>query len=904
MTVTGPAVEGATPSQPNREQLGGFIAPMSHLDLTFMGTMEETLSRGCKIFSRALELLDHHENFCFFLEYVIFLEAFTTYHPELSSKLERYVKDGRVQLGAEWSGIMIATEEEENLIRNVLLAKLYVLEHYGVELDTLQVTDIPGVVPQLPQICRGLGLRNLVVTRCAPPDQLFWYLAPDGSEVLTWSANGYNQAAAFGSHISTKAMEEKGLPARLGECTVPPLLYYGSDLYLPAESLAKTSAEFSRSHPGTPVQLTTPSAYFRSLPKDVVENSPRWSGTLPSTWLYQEPCHANITRLDSVATGMLTAAERWATLAWLKVGLAYPSQELGDLWKTLLRARDHNFAGRGAEVGQARKLAERKAVRHRAELVRNRALAAIAERAEVELNAVPVVVFNVLNWPRTDIVKAHLTLYPGEKPSERDVFGDTDNLELLDPGGALVPFQVTADRRHTLGELEVAFVAKDVPSLGYSSYSMRTRDPLQGPAVLANEQAPRSGVERWFAGDEAVLAIEAGGLRAEVDRLSGRTRLLERDGENWRPLLEDLRLEGRQELPEVVRNPVLGLSFDDPRREPVIEGRLRGEAAVRVLEEGPVFCTVAISSWVEETPCELRLRLCRDRPVLDVEADLSWDARRFGRVELAFAAGQPGAQVSYGLPFGASTLGGENLESSQQQEVVPGSGPVRRDEAARGSWESTREICRWLDIGNAERGLVMATDHRWTRVEETGLGSTKFAVRCCLVRGGRMWTGELDNGRSSSVPLFFKFRFQPHLGSWQEARVPRLGWEAAQQLVVYTVNDTLSPKALPSSDSMVSVSSTSGHGDPIVTCLKQGEDGESVVLRWYESNGKACAVGVDGGVLPTGMERVDLLERPWPQGGELASETVGRYRTRPWEIMTLAGLPNRRQDPGSRDVPA
>lgn len=898
------ALERPAPSRPNRQQLGGFIAPMSHLDLTFMGTMEETLSRGCKIFSRALDLLDHHANFCFFLEYVIFLEAFTTYHPELSSKLQQYVRDGRVQLGAEWSGIMVATEEEEDLIRNVLLAKLYVLEHYGVELDTLQLTDIPGVVPQLPQVCRGLGIRNLVVTRCAPPDRLFWYVAPDGSEVLAWSANGYNQAAAFGSHVSTKAMEEKGLPAHLNECKVPPLLYYGSDLYLPAESLASTSAEFSSSHPGTPVQLTTPSAYFSSLPEDLVENSPRWSGTLPSTWLYQEPCHANITRLDSVATGMLTAAERWATLAWLRIGLAYPSQELGDLWKMLLRARDHNFAGRGAEVGQARKLAERRAVRQRAELMRNRSLAAIAERVEVEPSSVPVVIFNVLNWPRTDIVKAHLTLYPGEKPSERDILGGAEELELRDPDGALVPFQVTADRRHTLGELEIAFVAKDVPSLGYSSYSVRTREPLQGLAGSANEHAPRSGVERWFAGNEAVLAIEAGGLRAEVDRLSGRTRLLERNGENWRPLLEDLRLQGRPELPEVVRNPVLGLSFDDPGREPVIEGRLRGEAAARVLEEGPVFCTVAISSWVEDTPCELRLRLRRDRPVLDVEADLDWDARRFGRVELAFAAGVQSAQVSYGLPFGASTLDGENLKSSQQQEVVPGSGPVRPDEAARGSWESTREICRWLDIGNAERGLVMATDHRWTRVEETGLGNARFAVRCCLVRGGRMWTGELDNGRSSSVPLSFQFRFQPRLGSWQEARVPRWGWEAAQPLAVYTVNDTLSPKALPSSDSMVSVSSTSRHGDPIVTCLKQGEDGESVILRWYESSGDACAVEVDGGVLPTGLERVDLLERPWPQDGELARETAEHYRVRPWEIVTLAGRPNRRQETGSCDSPA
>lgn len=892
MTATRPTVDPTKSSEPEPRRFGGFIAPMSHLDLTFMGTMEETLSRGCKIFARALELLDRYEDFRFFVEYVIFLEAFSAYHPELSSKLTGYVKDGRVQLGAEWSGIMVTTEEEEDLIRNVLLAKLYVLEHYGIDLDTLQLTDIPGVVPQLPQVCRELGIRHLVLTRCAPADQLFWYVGPDESEVLVWSADGYNQAAAFGAHTDKDAMEKSGLAAHLSACKVPPLLFYGSDLYLPAEALIRASTEFSGCHPETPVQLTTPSGYFSSLPYDLIENAPRVSGTLPSTWVYQEPCHANITRLDSVATAMLTAAERWATLAWLRVGLVYPSQELGDLWKMLLRGRDHNFAGRGAEVGQARKLAERRSVRHRAELVRDRSLAAIAERTEVAPGSVPVVVFNVLNWLRTDMVKAHVTLYPGETPSEHDVLADADDLELRGPDGALVPFQVTGDRRHTLGELEIAFVAKDVPSLGYSSYTMRTRDPLSRPATSIDGNAPRTGVERWFGGDAAVLAIDAGKLRAEVDRLSGRTRLLERDGQHWRPLLEDLRLEGRTEPPEVLRQPVRGLSFDDPSREQVIKGRLRGEEAVRILAEGPVFCTVAIRSWIGETPCELRLRLCRDRPTLDVEADVAWDIQHFGRIELVFVTGEQDAQVTYGLPFGASTLAGEDLKTAQQQEVVTGSGPVRRDESTRSSWESTREICRWLDIGNARRGLVMATDHRWTRVEEAGPGDAKFAVRCCLVRGGRMWSGDLDNGMSSSIPLFFRFRFLPHLGSWQKARAPRYGWELVQPLVAYTVNDTLSPKALPPEDSMVSVSPHLGLGDPIVTCLKQGIDGESVVLRWYESTGEACEVEVRGDVLPTNLEHVDLLERRCPHNGQPGSAAGGRYRVRPWKITTLAGHPH------------
>src|SRR6266542_3421037 len=157
-----------------------FVAPMSHLDLTFMGSVEECLSRGAKVFTGALELLDTQPDYHFFLEYVLFLEAYRTLRPENAARLDEYIRAGRVELGAEWSGIFVTQEEEEDLIRNVLYARRYARERHGVELETLQFSDIPGAIPQLPQLCAGLGIRNLVLTRCAPADTLFWFEAPNG----------------------------------------------------------------------------------------------------------------------------------------------------------------------------------------------------------------------------------------------------------------------------------------------------------------------------------------------------------------------------------------------------------------------------------------------------------------------------------------------------------------------------------------------------------------------------------------------------------------------------------------------------------------------------------------------------------------------------------------------------
>src|SRR6266542_2710925 len=192
-----------------------FVAPMSHLDLTFMGSMEECLSRGGKVFSGVLDLLEREPEFRFFLEYALFLEAYRAVHSEAAERLDAAIREGRIELGAEWSGIFVTQEEEEDLIRNVLYAKRYARERYGIELETLQLSDIPGAIPQLPQVCAGLGIRNLVVTRCAPPDTLFWFQAPNDDRVLTWSSYQYNAAGRYGMHLDAAAMRERGLAGRL-----------------------------------------------------------------------------------------------------------------------------------------------------------------------------------------------------------------------------------------------------------------------------------------------------------------------------------------------------------------------------------------------------------------------------------------------------------------------------------------------------------------------------------------------------------------------------------------------------------------------------------------------------------------------------------------------------------------
>ncbi|MBM3888654.1 MAG: hypothetical protein FJ388_05955 [Verrucomicrobia bacterium] len=290
------------------------------------------------------------------------------------------------------------------------------------------------------------------------------------------------------------------------------------------------------------------------------------------------------------------------------------------------------------------------------------------------------------------------------------------------------------------------------------------------------------------------------------------------------------------------------------------------------MADGPVLTSAAVRGTVLGAPAELRYTLGRDLPWVDVEVRIDWDLRKFGRIELTYQVPLKNARAAYGLPFGAGAFGAEQL--------MPGSGPIGGDEGSRASWERTREISRWLDVGSDTRGIAMATSHRWTRVDDAETGA---AVRCCLLRGGRMRPPDPGtNGTDLRTGLVFNFRFYPHAGSWQAARIPRVGWEATQSLLPYTVNDTWSRKSLPKRQSLATVAVASGKGDALLTCLKQAEDGKGVVARWYEATGQPCNVRATLSPADARVRRSDMLEKPIARDAGDDTVTTGA-----WEIVTV-----------------
>lgn len=94
----------------------------------------------------------------------------------------------------------------------------------------------------------------------------------------------------------------------------------------------------------------------------------------------------------------------------------------------------------------------------------------LVQRIPTDGPGVPIIVFNPLSWPRTDIVEMD-SPFDGESP----------NVKIIDSEGSVYPARSLGD--------SLRFTARNVPALGYRVYwIIKTNDPVPPSVKASNEQ--------------------------------------------------------------------------------------------------------------------------------------------------------------------------------------------------------------------------------------------------------------------------------------------------------------------------------------------------------------------------------------------------------------------------------
>ncbi len=555
----------------------------THWDREWWTTRRDFSVRLADLIDRLLDILDADDRFTTFVldGQTVVLEDYLELRPEQRERLVARIREGRIHVGPWYVLADTLIPSGESAIRNLWLGR-----RIGQWLDVpiTQVGYLPdqfGHAAQIPQILRGFGIESAVVWRgfgapppgqgtdpaaadleMPPPDGVpyyprihgrgrfpeqmqteFWWESPDSSRVLAL----YLALEYYVSHAPDGALDDpeawrrwadkqRGIRDYLRAYATADrvLVPYGGD-HLPADArlpdlLERLNQELAGT--GTSYAQGSLAAYLEAVREDAERVSVVWHGEgrafgrkahlLPgvtSTRLY-------LKRLNRDAQVALERhAEPMQALAWM-LGGPYEQSSLWAAWRLVVQNQPHDsITGCSIDEVHRQTVARYEEAIDLGRFLALRAAERIAARVatdDLAEDARPFLVVNPLGFARTDA--ARLLVDPGLEVSP-------STWRLCDDAGAELPCQVqpVEERRTALPSrawTEVAFVARDVPSLGYRRYHLaRRQDARPRPWALDHTVL---GIVARDKGAARTTGLAVGPGRLENEEL--RVVVDERDG--------------------------------------------------------------------------------------------------------------------------------------------------------------------------------------------------------------------------------------------------------------------------------------------------------------------------------------------------------------------------------------
>ena len=457
-----------------------------------------------------------------------------------------------------------------------------------------------------------------------------------------------------------------------------------------------------------------------------------------------------------------------------------------------------------------------------------------------------VVVFNTLGWPRSDMVQANVGF------SE----GSASGVVIADPDGQTVPVQILESTRYADGGLKtarVAFVARDVPAMGYATYHVSpTRGEVRGtdggptPATVASH-----------------VTLENKHYRVDLDRTTGAINSLRAKAGDWEVLSGPGNLVAREQdrgdLWELYRGLDGGsrVAMTTHQKVPA-----RGQAAFSdegkadpgTVIRGPVFSELRVTRPFGSGRFATTVRVYADLRRIEITTRLV-NQDKFVRYQVLFPTTIPQGKNTHEIPFGS----------------------IDRPSAIEFPAQN------WVDHGDGRHGLAVLN------IGLPGNVVTDGTMMVSLLRadtlGAYGFGGGYEPGMSSESGYqlgqerTMKYALVPHAGDWREAGVFRDGLELNHPLICRSV--LAHEGSLPNRWGLLEVSNP----DVVVSSLKPTRDGEAA-LRVYEASGRpARGVTIKLRARVLSAHEANLLE---DAGTDLKTEGDAlRFDLAPFEIKTV-----------------
>jgi alpha-mannosidase len=826
----------------------------SHIDAAWLWPWTETVDVVRRTFGTTLQLMDEYPELHFAQSAAQYSEWIEQKYPAMFKEIVERAKQNRWEaVGGMWIEPDLNMPDGESLVRQLLIGKRYFKEKYGQDVRIGWNPDSFGYNWQLPQIYKKSGVDYFVTQKMSWNDtnklplKLFWWQSPDGSRVLTYFPYGYseeNQPLVMAYDLRNGKTLTPGLTEELQ------LFGNGDHGGGPTRTILDRGILWSDPHVSFPkLNFGSAQGFFDAVQPELdTANSPVWNyssvaaegAKLPAApagkielpvWndeLYLEFHRGVFTTQSDLKRNMrdseewMLNAEKYSSLAWLE-GDSYPASQFNEAWKKVLFNQFHDLAA-GSGIGIIYKDAQ-----HDYDVVHWTAEEADAKAWHTltsEMNtrpASPTAVPVVIWNPLGWARKADLVTLNVQMHGK--VSG---GISVLDPQGNALPVQILSRRAET-NTYQLLIEAKSVPSLGY--------------AVLHVAPAART-----VPTDLKVhgLTLENAALRVTVDPKSGCITSLYDKKSQFESLAAGAcgnELIAFQDKPKEYDAWNIDADFEK------VSTPLDHADSVELIEKGPLRATIRVTHAWQSSKFVQDIVLYAGLDRVDVVNNIDWHETHI-LLKAAFPLAASSNQATYEIPYGT----------------------IERPTTRNNSWEAAKfevPALRWADLGDGKHGFSLINESKY------GYDAKGNVLRISLLRSPTSPDPNADRGHHH-----FAYSLYPHAGDWKEALTIRHGYEFNYKL--HGMQVMAHEGKLPAEHSYAGI-----NGDNVVlTAMKKTEDGDALLLRFYEWAGKTGNVELTVSPGATSAKLASLMEEgngdDLPLKGNQISVPV-----HPFEIVTV-----------------
>ena len=826
--------------KPWMQQFNIRIVGNSHIDMAWLWPWTETVEVVRNTFQSVLDLMREYPDFKFTMSSARTYEWMQEKYPDLFQQIEKRVKEGRWEIiGGMWVEPDLNMPDGESLVRQILVGKRYFEKNFGVDVKIGWNPDSFGYNYQLPQIYKKSGMDYFVTQKLlwaheftTFPYKLFWWQAPDGSKLLTYFPHDYAggidaeplatdlsiwMPSIYGKTIPDKPEmmhlygvgDHGGGPTRI-------MLDHADQLRAPDAVYPKLEFSFARD-------------FFSDLEKKLPSMQvPSWDGEL--YFAYHRgvfTTQAETKRRIRRAEENVLNAEKFASLASL-YGKAYPNDEMELTWKNLLFDHFHDIMpGSGIAVNYLDAKRNLENVDRAANDVTTGSLREIAAHVNTQGEGVPVLIFNSLSWPRTEVAEVETQL---PTPAQR--------IEVVDSAGKPAESQLLyldpeTHRTHFL-------LLANTPALGYQTYFVRAAS--KAPAVHSVLKASADTLENEFL--RVKIDPQTGCMTSLFDKRSGTEALAPAETDTGGPKTS-------------VCGNLLQTFVDKPKQwdawniDADFEKQhwdLDKADEVKLRESGPLRAVIQVKNHFQNSTFVRDITVYAGVPRVDVKMTVEWNEKHI-LLKVAFPLSAHSDKAVFEIPFGSvERPTTRNTPAELAQFEVPAQ--------------------RWADISDSKHGFSLLNDCKY------GYDAKGNVLRLSLLRSPEWPDPHADEGHHE-----FTYSLYPHGGGWKDALTIRRGYELNYKLLSLPFGRHQGSLAPEYSFLQVQPDNV------IVTALKRAEDENPLVLRFYEWAGKEGEVTIQ---LPPGAqsaEATDLMEKP--MGSLSIHSGAVSVHTKAYEIKTI-----------------